>query len=531
MPRRCPPLGLLLLEDRATPATFAYAAGTLTITVVAAGESEPADNVFLVDRNAEDVPGYLVISRGGVDLFDSSTSIPGRLAPVRNLVVNPGIAENYGLLFGSDVSLTNLAVRGARTTTNVGLAADTRLAGNFTFLGHPVSGSNGVSIPDGTAIGGDVTLSLGGGGNAVWLGGGRVGGNVRVTGGPADDMVALTGPGPLTVGGSLAINLRGGDNRVTGTSGSLVRVGRNFTYAGGAGDDEIDLSTWGTRLQVIGSASAHLGGGDPSANSWRTGDLTVGRNLSVRGAVDVQLDGENFIGGDATVTGVPDAHNLFRIGYSTALDPNTAASTVNGRLRYTGGNTVDTEDRLWLDRLTVRRNMDLRFGAGHRSLVYMGTTQDAGIAIGGSLSISNTAADGADDGMYILDRVRVDGRFSVRTLAGSDSVLIDDSDFAGAVMFDLGTADDFVRIDINNVDFLGHLLTERTRFQAGLTVYGRAGNDGVSLGIVGPNTAVNFGGPVRLVGGAGSDDLGLNATNNYLGTASDDFDTGVHLPD
>ncbi|HVK15065.1 MAG TPA: hypothetical protein VM597_40375 [Gemmataceae bacterium] len=513
---RRPALGVTPLEDRVTPATFAYAAGTLTVT------AETGD-ALLVSLDAENVPGFLHVA-SGPDVFDSTDT-----QPVRNLVVNAGTAANYMLNVGAGVSLTDLTVRGAATNSTVNLSPDLRLAGNFTFTGQAAGGTDTITLFSPAQVNGNVTLDLGGGTNTVAVHGGRIGGNVRVTGGAGDDAVNVGLIGAATIGGNLSVSLGGGFNRLTGAGANSVLVGRNFTYTGGAGDDRIDFDTSNTQFRVIGSVSADLGGMTgafiPPANFWHTGDLTVGRNCSVRGALQVHMDGENFIGGNVTVTGVPDAGNTFTMGMSPAPGANTMASTVNGSLRYTGGALTDA---VALDHLTVRRNVDLRFGAGPGSNAYVGVSQTAKVVVGGALRISSAA----DVGSFVLDRMRVDGPTTVRTLGGVDQVSINDSDLVGAVTFDLGAGNDVVRIDADNADAFGAALPLRTRFQSALTVFGRDGADAVSLGINASGTGVYVGGPIRLVGGAGIDDLTLRTmpppnNNNYLSLSlSEDFETG-----
>ncbi len=326
------------------------------------------------------MPGFLRVTTG-LDVFDSGDS-----QLVRNMVVNAPAADNYSLTFlvGTGVSLANLTVRGAATTTGVTIPFDFRLAGNFTFTGRPDTGNDTITVSDGAQLNGNVTLNLGGGTNNAQFQGGRVGGNLEVTGGAGDDTVNLGLMGPLTIGGNLTTNLRAGFNQLTGAGANSILVGRNFSYTGGTGDDRVDFDTSGAQLRVIGSATANLGGMTgaiiPPANFWHTADLTVGRNFAVRGALDVHLDGENFIGGSLTVTATPGWTNRLSMGISLAPGANTQSSTINGSLRYNGG---DLEDLVTLDHLTVHRNVDLRFGAGPVSIAYLGVSQNATVVVGG----------------------------------------------------------------------------------------------------------------------------------------------------
>ncbi len=109
-------------------------------------------------------------------------------------------------------------------------------------------------------------------------------------------------------------------------------------------------------------------------------------------------------------------------------------------------------------------------------------------------------------------------------------MVIDDSDFAGTATFDLGGGIDLVRIDASDTDLWAVPLTRLTRFEGALTVYGRDGADTVMLGDDLTGTGVYVGGPIRLVGGVGIDDLQLRTApppNSYLSPSLfEDFETG-----
>ncbi len=66
-----------------------------------------------------------------------------------------------------------------------------------------------------------------------------------------------------------------------------------------------------------------------------------------------------------------------------------------------------------------------------------------------------------------------------------------------------------------------------TRFGSAFTVHGGSGDDTVTLGVLAINP-VDFGGPVKLIGGAGLlDTLSANPANTYLQSTFEDFEIGT----
>jgi hypothetical protein len=501
------------LEDRTTPATFAYAGGTLTVT--------PAigDSVF-VAVSGHNVPGFLRVT-AGVTVFDSAN-----INPVRNLVVNGSAAANYDLTFLPNVWLENLTISGASVATTVNLGIDPRVSGNFRFDGHPAGGNDSLFIGGfifgSGRIGGNVTLNLRGGNNFVDIGAGSIGGTLSVTGGAADDRVNLVALGPLMVGRDVKLNLGAGVNVVEGLTPNQFAVGRNFSFTGGAGDDQIKLRT--TPVVVGGSISADLRTPPafvvfPITDSWASGDLTVGQNFSSRGGAFIDLFGPNQIGGNVSVAAGAFG-NAVGIGRSVIPGLNTAASAIGGSFRFTG---IGGGDSVSLNNVTVERNVNLNLGASGAlpQQVDIGATQVGDVHINGSLTIRGDVA------ITSIVRTHVGGTFGLYLADSADVVAIDDTDFRGAAVIDLGGGGDNLSVDTQNNDaFLGVPLANRTRFQSTLTVYGRDGADFVFLGTLLGGTGVNIGGPVRLFGGANNDTLTVLAGNNYLGTTFEDFEIG-----
>jgi hypothetical protein len=505
-------LTLTPLEDRTTPAAYAYAGGTLTIT--------PATgDVVIVGISGLNVPGFLHATAGATN-WDS-----GGDRPVRNLVVKGSTAANYSLLFGGNVWLSNLTVSGASGVgpfiTTVILGGDTRVSGNFRFDGHPAGGDDSVFVGGPARMGGNVTLNMRGGNNFVDVGSGSIGGRLNVTTGVGNDTVNLVAVGPLMIGRDVKLNLGDGINLVQGLAANRLAVGRNFNFTGGSGDDQIDFAA--TPVVVGGSVNVDLR--TPPAfviflttDSWTSRDLTVGQNFTSRGGAFINLDGPNLISGNVSVTAGASGNTL-GIGRSIFAGSNTAASAVGGSISFKGIGGADTVS---LDNLTVERGVNLNLGGGGvLQNVNIGATQVGNVHINGSLTIRG------DIPTTNLTRTHIGGSFGLYLGDSADVVVIDDSDFTGAAVIDLGGGGDNLSVDTRTNDiFLAVPLPNRTRFQSSLTVYGDDGADAVFLGTVAGGTGVNVAGPVRLFGGADNDTLTVLAGNLYLSTTSEDFEVG-----
>jgi hypothetical protein len=509
-------LNLIPLDDRLAPAAFSYSAGTLTVI------PETGDAVT-VDPTGDSVPGFLRVVAGAT-FFESGSS-----QPVWNLVVKGSAALNYDLTFGTGVSLTNLTVKGASglgaLVTDVSLEWDTRISGNFTFNGHPAGGDDRVFLPGPNYIGGNMTLKLRGGNNFVNMGAGAIGGNFAVTAGAGNDAVTLLATGPVTIGRDFKLKLGDGANRLNGlVPFTPVVVGRNFSFIGGSGDDRINFHP-GAPLRVGGSVTVDLRASSPAfippVDYWQSDALMVGRNFTVRGGREVNLYGPNDIGGNVAINPGP-GNGIFRVGWSEVALGNTSPTAIGGSVGYAGGTG---DDLVSLDHVAVGRSVNLNLGASIASQrVEIGTTQPYPAQIHGSLTIRG------DIGISNLIRTLVGGSLGIFLSDSSDVVVIDDTDIGGATLIDLRGGADSLSIDTRTNDlFLGVVLDDRTRFQSSFTVYGRAGADFVSLGSPFGGTGVNFGGPVRLFGGAENDSLvllmGLGG-NLYLNTRTEDFDFG-----
>jgi hypothetical protein len=494
-------LALISLEDRSTPASAVYAAGTLTITA-ATGDA------ILVALNSNNVPGFLEVTAPAA-VFDSLTTMP-----VSNLIVKAGLATNYTLGFGPGVALYNLTVTGASTSTGVTLDATTRVLNKFTFTGG--NGDDTVSLTNGAKVGGHVALTLGNGVNQAQLRGGVVGGNVTISAGNGNDTVNLINNGPLTIGGSFKTNLGDGDNDFVTIGNTVVTVGRDFDYSGSGGSNNVDFAGSTADLIVGGNAALNFGATSVAdLDYWLTSNLIVGGNFTVVGGsggglYEVIWIGPTQIGGNYKLT-FGNTANKVGLDYLSGM-----TTTIGGHMIYTSGSGTD---ELTLDNVTIGRNATLNLGGGATQFAKLGTTSATPVEIAGNLTIKG----GANDDLVDVVRTRVGGTTTISTFDGIDTVRIDDADFGDKVSIDLGAGGDTLAIETRVADFAGALVL-RTRFGSSLTVLGGDGADSVTLGVGG--TGVDFGGPVKLVGGAGADTLSLFAGNTYLSTRVEDFELG-----
>jgi hypothetical protein len=326
--------------------------------------------------------------------------------------------------------------------------------------------------------------------------------------------------GPLLVGRDVKLNLGNDANLVRGLAANRFVVGRNFNFTGGSGDDQINFAV--TPVVVGGSANVDLRTPPmvilPDTDSWVSGDLTIGQNFASRGGLGVGLFGPNLMGGNVSVVSGA-VGTSFSVGRSIVAGANTAASAVGGSISYKG---IGGTDWVSLDNLTVERNVNLNLGETILpQQVEIGTTQIGEVHINGSLTIRG------DLQTTNLTRTHVGGSFGLYLSDAANVVVMDDSDFTGAAIIDLGGGGDSLNVDTRTNDiFLAVPLPKRTRFQSSLTVYGRDGIDDVFLGTLLGGTGANIGGPVRLFGGADNDTLTLLAVNVYLNTQSEDFELG-----
>ena len=526
-PRKSPRLSLCNLEDRATPATAVYSAVTQTLTVTAA----TGDRLIVDAVTASNKPtGYITVieSQASVTVFNSDNTNQG----VRNLVVKFGNGNTGDFVLGSTTVLGgNLTIAGAKATQTVALFGT--VGGNvvYTAAPGPMPGTLGtasdeINLEPTTVIGGNLTLGLGSGTNTVRLKGGTVRGGLTIAGGAGADRVEITASADLVVGASAAFNLGDGNNTVLGIATRQMRVGGAFTYTGGVGNDTFDLDASGAGLSVGTDARFTLGtplGFDSNTAAFEF--LSAGRNITfIGGAGADNIETSGILSAGVNLTAV--------LGNgANVLDSNLLGSGTNvigGSFTYTGGMGADT---VTVDNTTIGRNVSVALGeavGGSNSFFGTGTKGPGPVTVYGNLKVT----DGSGASGIFLQRLYVGGGLTVLGGAGADNVIVDDAQVAGPALFDMGAGIDSVHIE-QTLSNGGGPLTGATTFGGTFTFRGGDGNDGVFL--TEDNSAslkIDFGGKVVLVGGAGTDQLVLkNGASFELTGNTDDFEVhNANLP-
>jgi hypothetical protein len=488
-------LNLQALEDRATPATYAYSGLTQTLTVTAA----EGDRILVASIPNKPV-GYLQVSetQHAATVFNSDTTNQS----IRTLVVRFGNVQSGGFTFAADArlggSLSVLGAMGSQTLDVLG-----SVGGNFKYTASPFAQFDDLDIEASAHVGGSMTLQLAAGENTVRLKGGQVRGNLAVSGLGGTDHIEVTESADLAIGGAASFNLGEGSNTLLGHGlAHIFRVGSNFTYTGGTGNDSLNLDGAGTALQAGGNVKVTLGtprGFDVNAAQFEA--------LSARSV--------SFIGGLGTDTvtlsgalNVSGGVNVALGGGSNRFDSNLlgeGTNSIGGGFNYLGGTGGDV---VLLDVASVGRNVNVALGenGGANQSVTVGAKGPAGVSVYGNMRI--TGGSGAD--AIGLSRLYVGGALSVLSGAGSDMVQMDDIDVAGATALDLGTGDDQLMVET-----LGGL-GGPSSFGGVVTLKSGDGTDIVNLsddGVAG--TLIRFGSRVSLVGGLGADTI-RNADENVF---------------
>ncbi|MBX7103753.1 MAG: hypothetical protein K1X57_06715 [Gemmataceae bacterium] len=280
-------LSLNSLETRLTPAaSISYVGGSLTVTgdqtANAISLLATANNTFQVSVNAANLGTYAVsgnVTVNGGNSADTVTVNLGAFSQNGNLTANLGNGNDSFSLEMAGGSLSGaLAVRAglgddAIRVNAVGSSAIGTVAGMVTLDGN--LGSDNVSLGNGSGVssfqglvnvtgannvqwstsqndlyGNNVMFSPGsdslglslnegnsGGSNLV-----TVAGSVRIIGSGSADTIFLRG---MAVGGEMLASLGAGANgfAVSSSAASVTNVNGAFSYIGGSGAENVDLSS------------------------------------------------------------------------------------------------------------------------------------------------------------------------------------------------------------------------------------------------------------------------------------------------
>lgn len=517
MSRLSKPLHIETLEDRSVPATFSYAAGTLTVI-----PDENTTTTIKASLNAP--PGYLNVTDGNT-LFDSLTN----QQPVMNVVVNLSSRSAGGVVLDNNaVIVGNLTVKGAKTTSNLQISGD--VGKDVLFQASPGLSENGFALQQFATIGRNATLNMGDATSLVFLNGGNVGGNFTLNSGKGLDGVYLTGFGSVGIGGNATFNMGANDGGIVSAGNGILKVGKNLTINALGGQDTVDLTQGGmfTTLDVGGNTTLNLGngistlgfaggfvGGNFSVKTGLGDDtiyLTADSDLDVGGSVAFNLGaGYNRV--------ISTGSNDFNIGKNFTL----STTTGNDEFDLVTGTTT---------RLKVGGNATITMGnAGIKNVFHT-----AAIDVGGKLAITtgtgedNIQMDGPSSISGTTSIITGNGPNTVTIFGGSfggmnykggqnwDAFKLDQATIYGNSSFDLGTNSTIFaqRLDVGTNDFVP------VTFYGNVRVKGLAGQNEVAI------ARTNIIGNLDVLFGAASDLLNLDDTNiggkaNFAMGAGADF--------
>jgi len=504
-------LALQHLEDRATPATAIYAAATQTLTIVAA----EGDRILLTAQ-ADQPAGYIQVTetQAGANVFDSTLSDRA----VRNVILKFGAINAGAATLDAGLSLGgNLNLFGAKATQTLNLLGT--IGGNLTYTANVLPALDEVNFAPFTEVAGNVSLNLGQGANIARLKGGLYQGNFLISAGSGADKVEVAESFEVNVYGSLTMKLGGGNNLLLGKGSSgIVKVGTNFAFVGGSGNDTIDFDSTGVTLFANGDVKFSLG--TPMAFDTNVAEfeaVRAGRNISIIGGLGtdtIEITGAISAGGNlAVVLGA--GSNEF-----DSNAENNANNWVGGTFTYAGGNSGDIVN---MDAITIGRNMNVTLGAngGAGQSLFAGLSTPTGVTVFGSAKVTG----GAGDEGLLFRRFYVGGSLTVNTFAGSDVVTFDDTNVVGRTSIDLGAGNDLYQSELLTGD-LGGPLTSATTFGGVFTLKAGAGNDDVHFSDdANSATCVKFGSRAILMSGSGMDTLSNGPDNEFkVSNNVNDFD-------
>jgi hypothetical protein len=496
-------LSIESLEDRTTPATASFVAGTLTIVPV---DGELIRVALKASMPFNSTPGFLEVTNG-VDTFFSSTASQN----VKSIIVNGSKAANYNFDLSSGVDLTSLIVRGATTTTNVYLDSN-RLSSGFTFYGTG-SGNDTFYI---SAYNGQTstTLYLGAGNNEVNFYSGIVGANLTINSLGGDDGVFFANNGPFIVGGNVNIQLGEGTNAVVGTAMQTMTIGKNLTYIGGNGFDKFDFATNDTSLRVGGNITFLPKSCPTNAfNSFHFNTVNVGGNITYLGGASndsLMIQSSSNVGGNVIFTGLAGANRL-----------NLLFANIGGSIVQSG---TTGSDILLLRGIRVNQNVVATLGNDDMSgntVFGPGIIQSAAFEtsaiqniVGGNVIING----GANADPVRIENTKIGRNLTINTYGDNDVINLDDLLVLGSTSMNLGDGADSISIDFA----VG--LPKNCSFIGAFTIYGGNGNDYIDLSSNGGQN-IQFGGLVKIFGDSGNDILINSAMNTFIQPASTRIET------
>ncbi len=372
----------------------------------------------------------------------------------------------------------NVSLSATAGTTRVNLGLDTgdslQITGGLAI--KTGAGDDTFTLLGGISIGGQLSIAAGDGTNVL---------TTEISETPAAFLSQLTAGSFKYTGG------KGADE--VSFSSENITIGDSFNFAGGAGDNFVEINLPSLTEGAAESTALHIGGALIYSGTTGTDFLEIGGDQAVIGG---QL---SFSGGNATNAAYfqPLAGSIGSVKY--------AGGTGNDSLEIGGYEEFVEEGTSFFDlsEATVQGNIATSFGTGGANFSLIGTT------VNGSLTHVSSAAAAMDDSVRIYSS-NILGVTNVNTSGAADALVdIQGSLFRSAFNASTGAGNDSV--------FLG---------------------DGDGLGRV--DVAVNtFRGAVKIILGAGDDVFGAGRApaspgvlgNDFLSTVSLDGGAGIDSAD
>ena len=286
---------------------------------------------------------------------------------------------------------------------------------------------------------------------------------------------------PIDIEGNLSLNAGNGSN---GFAAELLTVGKNVTITNGTSptgtmgtDPNSGSTTYLNDVNVGGNVTITNGAGNflTAIDRDISGSSTIGGNLSITTGTGDRLNDiqDTNIDGNVTISN-GHAGSDGNAGVTEILDvENTLPLVVGGNLSisYLTGNGSDGDNRLC--DTTVKGNVTINHGTGNFTTDFDGFNSSVPVEISGSLTLTGSGANTVNVGtttektglaigknltisggpnLLTLNKLQVGGNTSFTLGKGQNSVIVDESLFAGTFVAKIGSGLTVVEMDDNLAD-------------------------------------------------------------------------------
>lgn len=286
------------------------------------------------------------------------------------------------------------------------------------------AGTNDALIVNDVKLLKNLTVNLGNGNNGVSLTDTSIKGDLTINGGANNDALSFGGT-KVTIGGQALFNLGDGTNSINGGVNTLS-VGKNLTYTGGTGMDNINLLGGGL-MEVKGAVAIDLGAGGSSNINLSPVIMKIAQSLTVKGGAGsdtVTMQAGNVKIGKDLVLDLAGERNNIGILTADSFSVGGAVSMLHGDnpSMNKGFSQIISNGKL-----TVGKGVTVEQGNGYFDTTIRGTVT----SIGGAVNI--TQGDHDDNTTNFLTLA---GLTSLTTKGG---VTIDNGDGYHAVNINGGS--------------------------------------------------------------------------------------------